>query len=301
MIRSLFTAIGGLKNHQVMMDVTANNIANVNTVGYKTERASFASMLSQNVRGASAPQAGGARRPQPDPGRPRRRAAGRAEPAHAGLAADDRSVERPGDPGRRLLHRVADPPDRRCPDRHRVHACRQLHASTSNGDLVTAGRPVRARLEPRLGRPAADLQRRPRPDQHPGRRTSRSRSARTASSPTRTPPGQQTAGQLAVAKFPNPGGLQRLSDNLYGVSPNSGTFDPTNQNNGATPTAGTATWGAAATNGRGGITSGTLEMSNVDLAQEFTSMITAQRGFQANARTITTSDTMLDELVNLKR
>ena len=113
--------------------------------------------------------------------------------------------------------------------------------------------------------------------------------------------GQQTAGQLAVAKFPNPGGLQRLSDNLYGVSPNSGTFDPTNQNNGATPTAGTATWGAAATNGRGGITSGTLEMSNVDLAQEFTSMITAQRGFQANARTITTSDTMLDELINLKR
>ena len=59
MIRSLFTAIGGLKNHQVMMDVTANNIANVNTVGYKSERASFASMLSQTVRGASGPQAGG--------------------------------------------------------------------------------------------------------------------------------------------------------------------------------------------------------------------------------------------------
>ena len=57
MIRSLFTAIGGLKNHQAMMDVTANNIANVNTVGYKSERASFASMLSQTVRGAAAPQA----------------------------------------------------------------------------------------------------------------------------------------------------------------------------------------------------------------------------------------------------
>jgi flagellar hook protein FlgE len=113
--------------------------------------------------------------------------------------------------------------------------------------------------------------------------------------------GQQIAGQIAVAKFPNPGGLQRLSDNLYGISPNSGVFDPTNQNNGATPTAGTATWGAPGTNGRGGVQSGTLEMSNVDLAQEFTSMITAQRGFQANARTITTSDTMLEELVNLKR
>ena len=112
---------------------------------------------------------------------------------------------------------------------------------------------------------------------------------------------QQVAGQVAIAKFPNPGGLTRLSDNMYGVSPNSGMFDPTNQNNGATPTAGTATWGAPGTNGRGGISSGTLEMSNVDLAQEFTSMITAERGFQANARTITTSDQMLEELVNLKR
>ena len=55
--------------------------------------------------------------------------------------------------------------------------------------------------------------------------------------------GQQIAGQIAIAKFPNPGGLTRLSDNLYGVSPNSGVFDPTNQNNGATPTAGTASWG----------------------------------------------------------
>ena len=52
MIRSLFTAIGGLKAHQTMMDVTANNIANVNTVAYKSERATFASMLSQTVRGA---------------------------------------------------------------------------------------------------------------------------------------------------------------------------------------------------------------------------------------------------------
>jgi flagellar hook protein FlgE len=51
----------------------------------------------------------------------------------------------------------------------------------------------------------------------------------------------------------------------------------------------------------GSISSGTLEMSNVDLAQEFTGMIVAQRGFQANARTVTTSDEMLQELVNLKR
>ena len=107
MIRSLFTAIGGLKNHQVMMDVTANNIANVNTVGYKSERASFASMLSQNVRGASAPQAGGLGGINPTQVGLGVGAAGHPEPAHAGLAADDGPVERPRDPGRRLLRRLA--------------------------------------------------------------------------------------------------------------------------------------------------------------------------------------------------
>ena len=64
---------------------------------------------------------------------------------------------------------------------------------------------------------------------------------------------------------------------------------------------GTAEFGAARTGGRGSIISGTLEMSNVDVAREFTDMIVTQRGFQANARVITTSDQMLEELVNLKR
>src|SRR5262249_44886714 len=59
MLRSMFSAIGGLKSHQTMMDVTANNIANVNTLGYQSQRVTFASMLSQNVRGASAPVQGG--------------------------------------------------------------------------------------------------------------------------------------------------------------------------------------------------------------------------------------------------
>ena len=112
---------------------------------------------------------------------------------------------------------------------------------------------------------------------------------------------QQIAGRLALAKFPNPAGLNRQGDNLWTVSPNSGAYDATNDNNTAVPTVGVATWGSPATNGRGSIQSGTIEMSNVDLAQEFTSMITAQRGFQANSRVITASDEMLTELVNLKR
>ena len=94
-----------------------------------------------------------------------------------------------------------------------------------------------------------------------------------------------TLGQLAVATFRNPAGLKREGSNFMVESSNSGI----------------AELGAARTGGRGSIISGTLEMSNVDVAQEFTDMIVTQRGFQSNARVITTSDQMLEELVNLKR
>jgi flagellar hook protein FlgE len=95
----------------------------------------------------------------------------------------------------------------------------------------------------------------------------------------------RTLGQLALASFVNPAGLTREGENLYSVSVNSGT----------------AQYSTAGQDGRGTINSGYLEMSNVDLAQQFTNMIVAQRGFQANSRVITTSDQLLEELVNLKR
>lgn len=91
--------------------------------------------------------------------------------------------------------------------------------------------------------------------------------------------------QVAMANFNNPGGLISQGGNLYTVSNNSGN-----------PQIGTA-----GTGGRGTIAPGSLEMSNVDLSEEFVDMITTQRGFQANSRIITTSDEMLQELVNLKR
>jgi len=94
-----------------------------------------------------------------------------------------------------------------------------------------------------------------------------------------------TLAQVALADFNNPAGLIRSGDNMYQVSSNSGS-----------PVLGFVGEGSQSS-----ITSGALEMSNVDLAQEFTSMITAQRGFQSNARVITTSDEMLQEVVTLKR
>jgi flagellar hook protein FlgE len=94
-----------------------------------------------------------------------------------------------------------------------------------------------------------------------------------------------TLGQIVLADFNNPSGLERRGDNTYSVSANSGA-----------PVLGYANEGSQSM-----VTSGALEMSNVDLAQEFTNMITAQRGFQSNARVITTADEMLQEVVSLKR
>jgi flagellar hook protein FlgE len=91
--------------------------------------------------------------------------------------------------------------------------------------------------------------------------------------------------QIVLADFNNPAGLLRIGDNMYQESGNSGG----------------AVLGFALEGSQSTLTSGALEMSNVDLAQEFTSMIVAQRGFQANSRVITTSDDLLQELVNLKR
>ena len=93
-------------------------------------------------------------------------------------------------------------------------------------------------------------------------------------------------GQIAVANFANASGLEKEGDNLYSATRNSGEFDGI---------------GSVVTSGGGKMTTGELEMSNVDLSKEFTEMITTQRGFQANSRIITVSDTMLEELVNLKR
>ncbi|MDE6749252.1 MAG: flagellar hook-basal body complex protein [Lachnospiraceae bacterium] len=93
-------------------------------------------------------------------------------------------------------------------------------------------------------------------------------------------------GQIAVANFANAAGLSKQGNNLYSTTMNSGEF------NGI---------GDDITEGGGKMESGVLEMSNVDLSSEFTEMITTQRGFQANSRIITVSDTLLEELVNLKR
>ena len=96
---------------------------------------------------------------------------------------------------------------------------------------------------------------------------------------------KQAIGRIALASFTNPAGLEKAGGSLFRTTVNSGN----------------AQVGAAGTGGRGGLAGGALEMSNVDLSSEFTNLIIAQRGFQANSRVITTSDEVLQELTNLKR
>lgn len=97
--------------------------------------------------------------------------------------------------------------------------------------------------------------------------------------------GTEVLGQVALATFDNPGGLEKAGNSTYT----------------ATGAAGQPTVGAPGQNGAGSLSGGSLEMSNVDLSEEFTNLILAQRGFQASSRVITTSDEVLNEVVNLKR
>ncbi|WAP51665.1 flagellar hook protein FlgE [Arthrobacter sp. ATA002] len=96
---------------------------------------------------------------------------------------------------------------------------------------------------------------------------------------------KQALGRIVLAGFTNPSGLEKVGGSSYAATANSGA----------------AVIGGPGAGGNGAVTAGSLEMSNVDLSQEFTNLIVAQRGFQANARIITTSDEVLQELTNLKR
>jgi len=96
---------------------------------------------------------------------------------------------------------------------------------------------------------------------------------------------RQVLGIITLADFDNPVGLQKIGANMFVDTANSGN----------------PRYGVPGTSSFGALAPGALEMSNVDLSQQFTEMITTQRGFQANSRVITTTDEMLQELVNLKR
>lgn len=276
MMRAMFAAISGLKSHQVMLDVTANNIANVNTVGYKASRATFKDSLSQLQIGAAAPGAG----------------QGGRNAAQVGLGVQMGSIDNlMGSGALQATGNVTDvaiqgpgmfivgsgtPPALPATFQYTRAGNFTFNAegflTTQEGDYVLG------RAAAGAGAPNTYLQ-------VPAGSTDVSIGQDGAVSYVPAGGGpRETAGYLSIAKFPNEAGLQRTSGNRWIESAASGAAED------GTP------------GGEFGLTiSGTVEMSNVDLATEFTDMIAAQRGFQANSRVISTSDEMLQDLVNLKR
>jgi flagellar hook protein FlgE len=266
----MFSAISGLRVHQAMLDVTANDIANVNTVGYKGERATFKDALSQMQRGASAATAN----------------RGGTNAAQVGLGVQMNSIDNQMQSGAIQTtgntfdlaiqgdgwFRVTDDPT----GFSRVYYTRAGNFTRdANGDLVTpegyylVGR-TSGGADTKITVPAT---------------VDSVTVGQNGDVITVTAGVSTVAATINLAKFPNDAGLQRMSGNKFQESPNSGA----------------ATVLAPGVSGAGLITPGAVEMSNVDLAQEFTNMITAQRGFQANSRVISAADEMLQELVNLKR
>ena len=274
----MFAAISGLKAHQDMLDVTANDIANVNTVGYKGERTSFKDALSQTPAGASAPGTtlGGTNAP----GRPRRPARLDRQPDASGAIQSTGNPFDLRDPGRRLVpgHRR---PDRRPADTYYTRAgnfTRDATATSSRRRATTCVGHTRRRRAPTDDADPINI---PADDRLGQRRPGRHRH-------DRRPAALTTPATISLAKFPNE---RRASQRALAATVRARRTTP------APPTVGAP---GRRTRPRQ-ITPGAVEMSNVDLAQEFTNMITAQRGFQANSRVISTADEMLQELVNLKR
>ena len=342
MMRSLYSGISGLRNHQTRMDVIANNISNVNTIGYKTSRTVFQDIFSQTSRAGSA----------------NREIIGGTNPVQVGLGIQLSSID--------VLHtqaafqRTDNPLDMMVngdgffivqnengdyfytragnfhlddegylvsshgyyvmaatfetyPEADPTVTPVPIMALRDNGDPdaatpvvadewydgqdgAFAGKLVRVRLVgniPEYGPDPLD----------PGGATNPTLPFVPTGVYNEEPllgfavgkGGEVTVllnniatkiATLALGMFSNPGGLDKAGDSLYRESNSSGAVEYVMPVDGS---------------GSGEVKGGGLEMSNVDLASEFTDMIVTQRGFQANSRVITVTDTLLEELVNLKR
>lgn len=272
MLRAMYSGISGMRGFQTKLDVIGNNIANVNTVGFKAGRVMFKDILSQTVSGVTAPANG----------------QGGVNSKQIGLGVTLGAIDNIHTPGAAMTTNVVTDvridgdgffavkvsPDQEVPYLTRagnfvIDAERKL--VTGDGLLVvdTGGAPIT------LG------------DDITAFSIAQNGEIISVSSDGTT---QGTGVQLGVVKVVNPAGLEKVGGNLYRSTPNA-TLDGALTISTANDT----------TVGTGAIISGQLEMSNVDLTTEFTEMIVAQRGFQANSRIITTSDEVLQEVVNLKR
>jgi flagellar hook protein FlgE len=297
MMAGMYAAISGLDANQAMLNDTANNLANVNTVGYKASSVTFADSLTQVIRGASGPTS----------------TTGGSNPVQIGLGVEvdatrnemtEGAFQTTGNPldvaieGAGFLRVGQGEPPAKEPFTAKIPAKIMY---TRAGDLTTntAGFLTTQDGNYVIGRNAVPKEGETETTFSPG----------TEDTYIRIPPGSTNvsigmdgsvgytdnnpedktfgqrvvAGYISLATFANESGLERVGGSLWSTTANSGT-----------PIVGTPN-----TVGFGATVGGELEMSNVDLATEMTKMITAERGYQANSRVITTADQMLETLVSM--
>ena len=315
MLNSMNSGVSGMKSQQTKMDVTANNIANVNTYGYKSERVTFQDVMSNTESNAQAPGMNGS---------------GGVNPKQVGLGVQVGSIDKnntigtPQPTGRPLDFALDDQGyfvlQKDDGDETKYYTRNGAFTLDANGTLTNVdgykvmgyqtadGQPIQNSKDfnaqedlsepvgpitipnkmevPELdeeGNPVLDENGNPKMKEitlmnftigQDGLVTGRYSDDNT-----------YVIGQVAVTTFANPDGLEKTGGNNYVQSGNSG--EPN--------------YVRAGQSGSGRLIQGALEGSNVDLATEFTDMIITSRAYQANSRTITTSDEMLQELINLKR
>ncbi len=262
MLRALHTAATGMEAQQFNIDVIANNLANVNTTGFKTVRADFEDLIYQTLRPAGANVAGGAQVPSGlQVGLGARAAAtyGLFTPGALQVTGNPLDMAIEGDGFFKVL----------MPDGSVAYTRDGSFKLDSQGRLVTSmGYP----LEPEIIIPP-DVQ-----EILVGRDG-------TLSVRRGGQGGLEEIGQITLVRFVNPAGLSRIGLNLYR----------------ATPASGEPIEGTPGTNGLGELSSGSLEASNVQIVEEMVRLIMAQRAYEVNSRAIQTADEMLAVAKDLKR
>lgn len=268
MMRSLYSAVSGLQAHQTKMDVIGNNIANVNTTGFKKDKVTFQDLLSQTIREAAGHSAG----------------SGGVNSIQIGSGVMIGAVD--------TMHTQGAVATTGCNthlmiqgegffvlqglDGEQYYTRAGVFSFDEEGYLVNSANGMYVLDDDGSEIHIADIE--------------------NVKNISISPDGminyidengdaQQLADPIALAKFANPAGLNRAGENLFVESNNSGAAEIK----------------APGIDGRGKLIANVLEMSNVDLSEEFVDMIVTQRGFQANSRTIRVSDEILQELINLKR
>lgn len=285
MLRSMYSGISGMKNFQTKLDVIGNNIANVNTFGFKKGRVTFKDMVNQQISGASGPQNDNGIQ------------LGGTNAKQVGLGSQLSTIDTIHTQG--SLQTTGRPLDLAISgDGYFVLAkadninntlTEEVYSRAGNFYLDVQGNLVNSdglfvtniETDPNDGTITLTV-----PITIPTDAKSFSIASDGTVNYVDNAGVVTSAGQIAVAKFPNPDGMEKNGANTYKNTNNSGI----------------AQYGVpGGQTGAGQLVAGALEMSNVDLSEEFTEMIVSQRGFQSNTKIITTSDEILQELVNLKR